>query len=185
MSAGLPEFYHQGSQRLIEAYELELCAPPCLPGAPSWSGRIALDRDIEAVLPYLNTRLEGAEYDQEAKILIWKDRGYHFAFRCREIKAGPAQDREEALNLIERAVSLVNTTWQERETLEPSYENRAAPNLMQIYRLLPHTNCGECGCATCMAFAAQLRQDGGALTRCPVLHQPGYETSRVQLLAML
>lgn len=185
MNSGLPETGSRTSQQLIAAYELELCAPPCMPGAPSWSGRIALQRDIEAVLPYLNARLEGAAYDHEAKILVWKEHGHHFAFRSREIKAGPAQDREQARELIERAVSLVNNTWRERETLEPCYEKRDAPNLMQIYRLLPHTNCGECGCATCMAFAAQLRENSGALSRCPVLNQPEHQSRRMELAALL
>jgi len=47
-------------------------------------------------------------------------------------------------------------TWSEREHCEPLYEKHTAANLMQIYRLLPRTNCGECGCGTCMAFAADL-----------------------------
>lgn len=75
--------------------------------------------EIDAVLPYLNAQLVGADYDHHAKILIWKDRGYNFAFRSREIKAAPAVDRMEARSLIDRAVALVNETWRDRERIEP------------------------------------------------------------------
>jgi len=173
------------SQPLISHYQLELLSPPCLPGAATWSARASLDADIAAVLPYLNAQLVGAEYEPGAKVLIWKDRGHKYAFRSREIKAGPVQDREEAQRLVDRAVALANKAWSEREHCEPLYEKRTAANLMQIYRLLPRTNCGECGCGTCMAFAAGLREEYTELACCPVLEQPTYEENRRRLLVML
>jgi acetyl-CoA decarbonylase/synthase complex subunit gamma len=56
---------------------------------------------------------------------------------------------------------------------------------MQIYRLLPRTNCGQCGCGTCMAFAAALREGDTELACCPVLEQPAYEENRRGLLDIL
>ncbi len=91
------------------------------------------------------------------RILVWKDKGHSFAFRSREIKAAPARDREEGRALIDRAVALANKAWRDPERIEPRYEKRTAANRMQIYRLLPRTNCGQCGYTTCMAFAAGLR----------------------------
>ena len=38
---------------------------------------------------------------------------------------------------------------------------------MQIYKLLPKTNCKECGLPTCMAFAMQVAAKQKALTDCP------------------
>ena len=170
---------------LISAYDLELCPPPCIPGADTWSARASLDGDIDAVLPYLNARLKNADYDHGAKILIWKDKGHSYAFRSREIKAAPARDREEARLLIERAVALANEAWRERQHIEPDYDRRTVPNLMQLYRLLPHTNCGKCGFTTCMAFAAELREGKTEPARCPVLEQPAYGENRSGLLELL
>ncbi len=170
---------HPGStQPLITGYRLELFSPPCLPGAPSWSARVTLECDIEAVLPYLNGRLEGAEYEPAAKVLVWKDQRYKFAFRPREIKTGPAQDRQEAQGLVDRAISLVNNTWLNWERFEPRYDKRPTINLMQIYRRLPRTNCGQCGYATCMAFAAELLEGKTELARCPLLEQPARREDR-------
>lgn len=177
---------HPGSaEPLIGDYHLELFSPPCLPGAPSWSARVTLESDIEAVLPYLNGQLEGAEYEPAAKVLVWKDQRYKFAFRPREIKTGPAQDREEAQGLVDRAVALVNDIWRDRERFEPRYEKRPVTNLMQIYRLLPRTNCGDCGSGTCMAFAAALREGDTELACCPVLAEATHEANRKKLLEMI
>jgi ArsR family metal-binding transcriptional regulator len=173
------------SETLISDYELELFPPPCIPGADTWSARASLSRDIEQVLPYLNARLENADYDHGTKVLIWKDQGHSYAFRSREIKAAPAWDREEARRLVDRGVALVNEVWRERERIEPDYGKRNVPNLMQAYRLLPGTNCGKCGFATCMAFAAVLREGKTELGRCPVLEQPGYRENRKGLLELL
>jgi len=38
---------------------------------------------------------------------------------------------------------------------------------LQIYKLLPKTNCKECGFPTCLAFAMKLAQKGAELDKCP------------------
>jgi acetyl-CoA decarbonylase/synthase complex subunit gamma len=38
---------------------------------------------------------------------------------------------------------------------------------LQIYKLLPRTNCKECGFPTCLAFAMKLAQKGAELDACP------------------
>jgi acetyl-CoA decarbonylase/synthase complex subunit gamma len=42
---------------------------------------------------------------------------------------------------------------------------------MQIYKLLPKTNCKDCGLPTCMAFAMQVAAKQRALTDCPQLSE--------------
>lgn len=39
-------------------------------------------------------------------------------------------------------------------------------NPLEIYKLLPKTNCGECGSKTCMPFAVSLGGDPGRLEQC-------------------
>jgi ArsR family metal-binding transcriptional regulator len=172
------------SDRLIRDYDLELCSPPCHPGAETWTARAGLHTDIGELLPLLNACLEDADYDQAAGVLLWKQEGHRYAFRAREIKAGPVRDREEAHRLAEKVVSLMNDVWSRRDQIEPSYHRRTVPDLMSIYRLLPRTNCRECGFATCMAFAAALRRRRTTLACCPVLSSPDREESRAALAAM-
>jgi ArsR family metal-binding transcriptional regulator len=176
---------HREPDPLIRNYDLELCAPPCRPGADTWSARASLSVDIGGVFPYLNARFKTAEYDHRAGILIWKDKGRSFAFRPREIKAAPASDREEARRLIEEAAALVNETWAKRDTIEADYTKRTVPDLMSVYRLLPRNNCGECGFPACMGFAAALREGKTELSRCAVLNLPEHEEKRTALLRFL
>ena len=170
---------------LIRGYELELCSPPCNPGADTWSARASLSVDINGVLPYFNARFKTAEYDHRAGILIWKDKGHSFAFRTREISATPAGDREEARQLIEEAVALVNETWATRDLIGADYTKRTVPDLMSVYRLLPRTNCGKCGFPACMAFAAALRKGKTELSRCTDLNLPEHAEKRTSLLRIL
>ena len=42
-----------------------------------------------------------------------------------------------------------------------------APSGIEIYKLLPKTNCKDCGFPTCLAFAMKLSQQGVELSACP------------------
>ena len=50
---------------------------------------------------------------------------------------------------------------------------------IQIYKLLPHTNCKECGYPTCLAFAMKLAAKQAELSACPYVS----EESKAQLEA--
>ncbi|MEI7901609.1 MAG: (Fe-S)-binding protein, partial [bacterium] len=38
---------------------------------------------------------------------------------------------------------------------------------LDIFKLLPKTNCKKCGCPTCLAFAMKLAQKQTSLDQCP------------------
>ena len=46
---------------------------------------------------------------------------------------------------------------------------------LDIYKLLPRTNCRECGFATCLAFAMQLAKKAVAIEKCPYLSKESKE----------
>jgi ArsR family metal-binding transcriptional regulator len=49
---------------------------------------------------------------------------------------------------------------------------RKAPRPLDILTLLPQTNCGKCGEATCMAFACNILMQNRALEEClPLITQ--------------
>jgi ArsR family metal-binding transcriptional regulator len=50
-------------------------------------------------------------------------------------------------------LALPNQAWARREEIKPKREGRRAPRPLDVYELLPRTNCGACGEVTCMAFA--------------------------------
>jgi ArsR family metal-binding transcriptional regulator len=57
--------------------------------------------------------------------------------------------------------------------------------LLDIWTLLPQTNCKRCGEATCSAFAAALLQQTRALAKClPLAADPTFTERRATLEAM-
>jgi ArsR family metal-binding transcriptional regulator len=157
---------------LLEMYQLEVFTPPCNPGAETWSAVAHFDVDIGPALPYLNASLRGAVYNHAAQALTWKKGGRSIAFHAHKIAAGNLEDRTEAEKVVEGLVNLVNRTWERRAEIEPSTEMRRRPTPMAVLKLLPGTNCRECGQPTCFTFALKVVAGQHKPEDCPPLRQP-------------
>jgi len=166
---------------LIEKYEVEVFTPPCEPGAERYSARARLSEDISAVLPYLNASLRGAVYHREANALTWKKGGHSIAFHAHEIATSNVPDREGAENELKGLIELVNRTWDRRSEIEPDTSTRQRPTPMAIFKLLPHTNCKQCGEPTCYSFALKLAVAQKRLADCPALNEFEYADNLTQL----
>ena len=55
------------------------------------------------------------------------------------------------------------------ETITPSYEGTPKPNIVDILKMLPKTNCRECGYPTCLVFATLVAEGAKDVTNCPHL----------------
>ena len=51
---------------------------------------------------------------------------------------------------------------------------------LEIFKLLPKTNCKECGVPTCLAFAMQLAQKKANLEACPYVSEQAKEIIHCQ-----
>jgi hypothetical protein len=47
--------------------------------------------------------------------------------------------------------------------------------VLEIFKVLPRTNCGDCGVPTCLAFATRVIKEGEELGRCPYLSPAAQE----------
>ena len=157
---------------LINHYEYEIAEAPCAPGSGLYGLRITLSEDINPVFPYLNTILEETYYDRKNKVLIGRDKQRQYAFRDTDIRVAGLNEVAEAPEIARRTVALVNRAWQERTTIKPSFTERKLPTAIDIYRHLPKTNCRQCGYATCLVFASELRIAKCMLEQCPPLFLP-------------
>lgn len=159
---------------LIEKYDVDVFTPPCEPGAERYSAIARLTVDISEVLPYLNATLRGAVYHQAANALTWKKGGHNIAFHAFEIATSNAEDREGAERELRGLIDLVNRTWERRSEITPDYETHQRPTSMAIYKLLPQTNCKQCGEPTCYTFALKLAASQRQIADCPPLWEPQY-----------
>ena len=172
-------------QKLIQSFRLELVEPACIPGSDKWNAKAHLEEDISRVFPYLNAELKNADYDHNAKVLIWKAQGKKYAFRPYEMSGAPVEDREEGRRLIENLIALVNNVWERRHEIEPNVDRRKRPNVLALYKLLPGTTCRKCGYSSCMAYAADLREGRIELFQCPELSQQSFLANKDELLSLL
>jgi len=170
---------------LIDHYDLEVFTPPCDPGAERYAARARLTVDISEVLPYLNATLRGAIYHPGANALTWKKGGHNIAFHAYEIATSNVDDREGAEQEIKGLINVVNRTWKRRAEITPDTTTRQRPTPMAIYKLLPNTNCKECGESTCYSFALKLAASKKKLVDCPKLGEPDYEDKLTALKEMV
>ncbi len=165
----------------IEQYDLEVFTPPCEPGAERYAARARLTVDISEVLPYLNATLRGAVYLPGAHALTWKKGGHNVAFHAYEIATSNVEDRESAESELKGLIELVNHTWERRSEIQPDTQTRQRPSSMALYKLLPQTNCKQCGEPTCYTFALKLAASQVKLAGCP----PLFEAQFAEKLAAL
>ena len=170
---------------LIEAYDLEVFTPPCAPGAPKFAAIARLTMDIRGVLPYLNAILPGAVYNHQGPALTWKKGGRNIAFHPYQIAVGNLKDRDEAVKVVEGLVKKANRTWERREEITPDYAMRRRPAPLELYKLLPGTNCKACGQPTCYIFAIKLVVGQVDLSGCPPLQEPAWADRLAQLQAIV
>jgi len=170
---------------LIGKYDLDVFTPPCEPGAERFSAIARLTTDIREVLPYLNATLRGAVYNPGAPALTWKKGGHNIAFHPDRVAISNVPDREAAIQEVDGLVRLVNRTWERRGEIEPSYEVRRRPGMMEVYKLLPRTNCKTCGEASCFVFANKLVAGHAQLQDCSVLNESQYAAQQAHLAELL
>ena len=170
--------------KLITDYQLELVEDHHSPGSGRYGVRVMLPTDISASFPYLNAVLDDPVYDHENSILIGIHGRWRYAFRPHEIQVGMVTDSSETSYIVEEVVKLVNRVWEEHDRLTPTLREHKLPIIYDIYKLLPGTNCKECGYPTCLACAANIRNGVISLDICPLLSKPEYTQNREQILAL-
>lgn len=173
-------------ERLIKSFTLELGDPECLPTAQGlWYRAVAsFDADASCVMPYLNAVIDRAEYNRRNSYIRWKELARAHILRRNELAVAPVQDREHAREIIEKAVATVNDAWARKDEIEPDFKERSRLPALEIFKLLPRTNCGECGLASCMAFAVEVSQGKLQASDCPALACEEYAESLERLRAM-
>ncbi len=166
--------------------EMETAFPPCHPGQMEWMRASAeLTDDISPVFPYLNAIMKGTVYDADRQTLNFKLGGRGVTLRARRVFVTRLENEEDAWEVLDRLKTLINRTYAKRGQIEPSTKSRGKLTALDVYRLLPQTNCRECGEATCLAFAIQLITELVRLERCTPLFSDAFSANRERLLTML
>jgi len=141
---------------LLKGYRKEIFRPECNPNFQSVHCIAHLDQDVGPALPYLNTSLGGSDYIKDPPSVTFKVYGKLITVHSRRIAINALKEAEEADKILEWLKREINDVWEHREEITPSFEGKSAPKMIEILKLLPRTNCKECGEPTCTVFALRV-----------------------------
>jgi ArsR family metal-binding transcriptional regulator len=158
---------------LLTGYRKEVVRPECRPEAQSVHCIAHLDEDITEVIPYLNAVLGGFQYLKDPPSVSFKVHGKLIAVHPDKICVNALRDETEGDKIIEWMKQEINDAWERRGEIQPRFEGAPKPKVLEILKLLPKTNCGECGQPTCMVFATQIAEGGRGPEDCPPLSAEG------------
>ena len=144
------------------------------------------DAAIDGVLPLLNAILPNVvSYHPLSGVMTLRRRPGLITLYPDKVMITQVADVDEGLALLAAIRDLLNQTWARRDEIQPRPESRRVPRPLDVYELLPRTNCRACGEATCMAFAFGLLESRHWPEECPSLADPAYAAQRQALADML
>jgi ArsR family metal-binding transcriptional regulator len=170
---------------LLNDYQLRVVLPECDFSADTVNAIVALSDDISEVLPYLNTVLKGLLFIDKNKILTVKRGGHLITFRPREIDITELKDEKEAKAVMDELKEMINETYQNREKIEPDYTTAKELKSSDVLKLLPGTNCRECGERSCFSFSFKLIRHEVEISKCKPLFSREYQVKRESLSGLL
>jgi len=139
---------------------------------PKLGVRFEVENDLEPLFPYINASLAGAKYyDSPQRIQFIFDEALCTLY-SHEIIAAAFKDYDNALLFSDNLIRYLNELYKKRQNIKPDYKTIEPLSALDLYRLLPKTNCRECGFASCLAFAAALSKGKTNSAECPGFSEP-------------
>ena len=136
------------------------------------------NRPLIDVLPYLATLPGIVAYNPDAQTLTFRRPAGFMTLYADRVYITQVRSADEGLELLAALKDAINATWDNRQQLVAVTLARRAPRPLDVWTLLPQTNCKQCGEATCMAFAVSLLQHQRSVIECPPLHADDALTDR-------
>lgn len=152
---------------LLKEYRLEIFKSKCQPDAKGVHCFAHLQEDVSEALPYLNSVLCGFEYLQDPPAVTFRAHGKLITVHGDKIAVNALKDEMEARKIVEWIKNEINSAWANRETIVPSTRGMPKPGIVEILKLLPKTNCRDCGLPTCLVFATQVAEGAKGPEDCP------------------
>ena len=131
-----------------------------------------LNRDVSTLFPYINASFAEAKYYETPEYIQF----YLNDIRCNlfpnHMIAGSFSDQRQALDFIQTLIGYLNDLHENRHAITPDHSRFKPISVIDIYKILPRTNCGACGFSSCLAFAAMLSRARVHPEQCPDLGPP-------------
>lgn len=154
---------------------------PCLANKERFKITARASSNLTEMLPYLNAILEKPNYQESSNSLRFLSGINEITIQEDKIGIVRVANLTRAYELLDWVKDLVNDAYESRTEITPNYESRKQPGVLQVYNLLPKTNCKKCGEQSCMAFAAKLSKFDAEIDGCPLLGELEFSGLREKL----
>lgn len=124
---------------------------------------------LDDVLPYLAALPNIIAYNPNAHTLTFRRKAGFLTLTSDQVYITKVDSVDVGIELLNALTGAINATWENRHELVAATAIRRAPRPLDIFSLLPQTNCKKCGEATCMAFACALLLQTRKLEECLTL----------------
>jgi DNA-binding CsgD family transcriptional regulator/ArsR family metal-binding transcriptional regulator len=147
-----------------------------------WSASFKLDQDMRPLFPYINAALDDAVYYEQPEHVRFLFDGYRCFLYPNIAAAHFFESKMAAKDFIAGLIDFLNEIYDQKEIIRPNYNQIKQVPIIDILKVLPKTNCQECGYLTCMAFAAALTTGKADADKCPSLDSPLNENAVYPIL---
>jgi ArsR family metal-binding transcriptional regulator len=144
-------------------------------------------RNLDGVLPLVAAVAPNViSFNPVAGTLTLRRQPGFITFYPDKVMIIQVKDTDEGLELLSAVRDLINQCWDKHDTIQPVTTMRRAPRPLDVWTLLPQSNCKRCGEATCMAFALGLLQQERTVEECPVIaSDSALADRRAQLMVLV
>ena len=154
---------------------LEAPGPSMYGQTPMYWDKIAhfkLETPMPRLFPYINAVAESAEMFEKPRYVKFLLDGKLCGLHEDRGAVCPFPDRAGAHEFLDRLMVYLDSIDRRRDEIIPNFKVRRPMQVLEIYKILPGTNCGGCGFKACMAFAAALARREVFPQECPALGRP-------------
>jgi len=169
---------------LLHSYKITRTLP-CLADPEKIRVIAEIPDEIHEVFPYLNATLKGCIYNHPANTLTIRKDQKLITLHVLHITLAKIEDEKEAEEILKWLKDLINETYEKRDQIKPNYSMAGELKALDIFKLLPGTNCKKCGEPTCLAFAVKLVGRDIEITRCDPLFSEKYQEKQKVLFELL
>lgn len=141
-------------------------------GCNAYAAKFDLAWDLSALFPFINAEAEQAQLYDKPVYIRFLFQGHLCAFHPKQGAFAPVADLAEAIDFLKQLSGFIVKIHHRRNHIIPNHKTYNPLSAVEIYRLLPGTNCKTCGFVTCLAFAAALSRSRTSLLNCPFLSNP-------------
>lgn len=141
-----------------------------------------LPQSIAPLFPYMNSVIEEARYNSEPEFIRFIYEKRLCMLHAHQGIFTPVANFGEATEFLRILLDFINTIRCNLDEIVPDHRAYCPSSPLDILRLLPGNNCGDCDYATCLAFAAAVSRQKSSPGKCPHISKPLEERSVFQVI---